>query len=376
MLKLRGVIENVRYRAGMVPNLKTYHLEDFDINTAHGCGIIQADQGAMGYSKWVSPKRTRSYPFARIYNTYATSKRITIIPIIKDEGINGDCDRINFITLSMMNLLNIYVILVWYDSAKRHPKRAGKITSQKFPTAYVNARIAEISEYKQSALHWNIMHFERDFEVVYHRAVSQYQMLSAQLGVAVHESQGHLDTLKHFLSDGQFNRAAFRNLTLSRSLDAVNREIATTHAQEMLVDGAKAYISLTNFLGGEYHLTIDEIYQEDNVLIIQEAKNTSRNKLPSINDIKDGLLKLILYANIDQLYQDDERVHFQARLKLTGDLKGRLLLPTTPESIADFADLNQLRPREVMLIHTLNQEATYNRLKTEQRLSILLTGQS
>ncbi len=38
---------------------------------------------------WVSPKRTRSYPYARVYDilTQEASKKVSIIPIVKDEGI-------------------------------------------------------------------------------------------------------------------------------------------------------------------------------------------------------------------------------------------------------------------------------------------------
>ncbi len=50
--------------------------------------------------------------------------------MIKDEGIRGDNDRINVITLSMMNLLNVFVILAWYDDAQRHRTREGKVTRQ------------------------------------------------------------------------------------------------------------------------------------------------------------------------------------------------------------------------------------------------------
>lgn len=71
----------------------------------------------IGYSQWVSPRR---------------------VTIIKDEGINGDLDRINAITFSWMNLANVYIILAYYDSAVAHPSRPGKITKQKLDALFLD----------------------------------------------------------------------------------------------------------------------------------------------------------------------------------------------------------------------------------------------
>jgi hypothetical protein len=40
--------------------------------------------------------------------------RLTVIPVLKDEGIDGDLDRIQYSTISWMNLLNIYIVLGYY----------------------------------------------------------------------------------------------------------------------------------------------------------------------------------------------------------------------------------------------------------------------
>lgn len=133
-LLLNGVIRNVRYKTTLQsPRLTSYPFESFNINQAKGYGVIYIDENhKLGYSQWISPKRTRSYPFARLYNIYHLPKRVTIIPIVKDEGIGGDHDFINFITLSWMNLANIFVILAYYDSAVAHPQNPDKITLQRF----------------------------------------------------------------------------------------------------------------------------------------------------------------------------------------------------------------------------------------------------
>ncbi len=114
ILHFEGFIKDVSYRAFVTKkdvtgkNLETFDFDIFDINTAPTSGLIRAriGEGLLGYSKWVSPKRTRSYPFERIYNTYNSSKILTVIPIIKDEGLDGDIDKIGWMTFSWMNLLN------------------------------------------------------------------------------------------------------------------------------------------------------------------------------------------------------------------------------------------------------------------------------
>ena len=73
-------------------NLTEISIENFNINSAKSDCLVSSGQNRFAVSKWVSPKRTRSYPYERVYNTFSVSKRITIIPVIKDEGENGDRD--------------------------------------------------------------------------------------------------------------------------------------------------------------------------------------------------------------------------------------------------------------------------------------------
>ncbi|HRF95745.1 MAG TPA: hypothetical protein PLZ51_11145, partial [Aggregatilineales bacterium] len=103
--------------------------------------------------------------------------------------------------------------------------------------------------------------------------------------------------LESYKRDGMFHIDTFKKISLGRSLSAAQRERQTTHALERLDDGEKALFSITNWLGGEYHLTADEVFFEGDTLIIQEAKN-SKNIFPSLSDIQDGLFKLILFSNM------------------------------------------------------------------------------
>lgn len=95
------------------------------------------------------PKRSRSYPYARVYDSLQKSKRITVIPIVKDEGIGGDRDFIQWDTTSLMSLLEVYVIFGYYNRAIINPRRPNKITGQQFDNNLVleNQRIYNLPKF-------------------------------------------------------------------------------------------------------------------------------------------------------------------------------------------------------------------------------------
>ena len=116
---------------------------DFDINLIPSTCLLSCSDNNVNFSicKWVSPKRTRSYPYERVYNILSFSKKISVIPIIKDEGVKGDRDFIQWDTISLTSLLDVYVILGYYDNAIKHKTRKDKITNQKFNNNYINQKI-------------------------------------------------------------------------------------------------------------------------------------------------------------------------------------------------------------------------------------------
>jgi hypothetical protein len=362
IIELEGYISGIRYQPTLLVPLTTYALNTFDAHIAKPYGLIDAGNGdTLAYSKWKSPKRTRTYPFARIYNTYhLNTKKVAIIPIIKDEGADTqNNDRINFITYSWMNLLNVYIILAWYDDAAARRGESGRVTNQHLQTDFVLRALRELQFYQASALHWNQMHFERDFEFVYHQAVAAYERLEREKHLQFHWLPQHHAVLSHFRTMGRFSIDDFKLYTLPRSSQAARRELKTHHRYELLRDGSKGLFTISNYLGGEYHLTADEVFLTDDALIVQESKN-ARGKLPNIDDIKDGLFKLILFANLEQLEIMGEAFNFSVRLNLTGDLIGQIQLPAHPDEIERFCVVNALSTRQRALIHALHQEAHLN----------------
>ena len=374
-LSLTGFIKGAEYIPHLNPDkFEEYSITQFDVNQAQSYGLI--DLGTPGnnlaFSKWVSPKRTRSYPFARIYNTlHFNTKNVTIIPIIKDEGAGTqNNDRINFITFSWMNLLNIYIILAWYEDAERKPGTTDRITNQILNVESVREKLIEISRYQMSALHWNTTHFEEDFEAVYLNAVAGYKKISQEKNAAIHSPQNHLRTLEKFKVNDSFSLTAFKEASLPRSSEAAHRESLTTHVLESLEEDTKGTFRISNYLGGIYYLTADEVYWEGDQLVIQESKNSSKGKLPSEDDIKDGLFKLILFANMEKVTVDGrENVQFITQLKLTGNLIGTLSLPCATEDVFSFCRENRLTQTYQKRLVLLNQEASQN-----NKLQIWVTG--
>jgi len=59
----------------------------------------------------------------------------------------ADRDFIQWDTISLMSLLNVYVIFGYYVQAKKHRTRKDKITAQEFDNDYVIAKIDEIGKF-------------------------------------------------------------------------------------------------------------------------------------------------------------------------------------------------------------------------------------
>lgn len=376
---IKAKIEKLTYRAGnsmRESKLKEYPLSTFDINEASASGIIEIDsKNKIAYSKWVTPKRTRSYPFARIYDTYSFGgKRVTIIPVIKDEGIGAsknksNNDRINFITLSWMNLTNVFVILAWYSEAEKESEY--RITSQKFDVQYIKEKIKEISEYQLDAHHWNNQHFIKDFRSVYEKSVSSYENISRKLSVKLHPSSGHMAFLEKIIDKSNpklISLQQFAFETLAKSKLAAAREVVVKHKNEYLsLESEKLVFEIQNNLGGSYFLTADEIIIDidKKQLIIQEAKNATTGKLPKGADIKDGLFKILLFSQIKTIYIDEVKYDYKVSLKLTGRLSSSIRLPNTTEEIEAFANTEKLSKSDKTSIVILNEEAKENNYQIE-----------
>ncbi len=351
-MDITAKITGIEYKPKLTNDLTLFDFKDFNINKLPASCIITYDNFLFGLSKWISPKRTRSYPYERIYNTLKTAKRITVIPIIKDEGKNGDRDFIQWDTVSLMSLLDIFVVFAYYNTAEKHKTRENKITKQQFDNELVKSKISEIKNYHSSALHWNLKEIEKSFPNLIQKAKDSYNKLSSKLGVKFHNPEGIDKFAKQFI-DGV---KEFMQNSRQKAQGAQIREIKTIQPKEVLSTLSKATITIENYLGGKYYFTTDEIIIEKNKVFLIEAKHSKNSILPSIGDIKDGLVKMILYTNLKDVSINNKQYKAIPVLKLTSSkLTENVLEKNIEKSI--------LNERQKKLITKLFDEAKTNNFK-------------
>jgi hypothetical protein len=235
-------------------------------------------------SWWVSAKRTRSYPYARVYDTLSFSgKKVTIIPIYKDEGADGDRDFLQWDTLSLMSLLQVNVIIGYYNCAIKSNSYNNKIKKQRFDIDYINEQIIALSSFHSDALHWNLLQANLA-PAIAHKAVDAYKRISAAVGVQMHSAQ----TISRIIDQISMSADEFKRVSRNHAHSAQSREIATLQPKEKINRAEKASITINNYLGGKYYFTADEARIINGDLHLVECKHSKSASLPSINDIKDG----------------------------------------------------------------------------------------
>lgn len=356
-MQIKAKITGIEYQPKLTSELAKFDLQEININDLPANCLITDENFTFGLSKWVSPKRTRSYPYERVYNTLGSSKRITVIPIIKDEGLKGDRDYIQWDTVSLMNLLDVFVIFAYYQNAEKHPTRENKITNQKFDKQLIIDKIKEIKNYHSSALHWNLKEIGETFPDLIEKAKSSYKNIGKKLNVKFHSAERIDKFAKQFVNGVN----DFMETSRQKAKEAQNREMQTVQPKEALSTLTKATITIENYLGGKYYFTTDEIKIEKEKLYLIEAKHSRTSILPSKGDIKDGLLKMILYSNLKNVKINDQEYQAIPVLKLTSTkLSGKIQSNSTKDDIKSFFDKNNLNNRQIDMLENLFSEAEIN----------------
>lgn len=281
-------LNEIEYTANLSDPLRIFEL-DYFLNgnlSSKGSFILRAGEDEYAFSQWVSPKRTRSFPFARVYDTLGKKNRVTLIPFCKDEGKDGDRDFIQWDTVSLMSLLNVYVIIGYYIRAEKNnrPKQThkNKISNQVFDYYYVGRHLSRLQNYHSSALHWNLEQMDQLSKVA-ELTLDAYRKIAKETGVLLHgedEIQKRIRIVKHDVRK-------FRDMSRYLAEQAQFRETLTDQPKEKTI-GNKAIITLKNLLGGIYYWTVDEHFVVDGRVFLVEKKHSKKNLLPSKNDIKDA----------------------------------------------------------------------------------------
>ena len=297
-------------------------------------------ENKVAVSWWVSAKRTRSYPYARVYDTLGfAGKKITIIPVVKDEGKEGDRDFLQWDTVSLMSLLGVYVVVAYYNDAERSTRYKNKITNQRFDIAYIEKQVKNILSYQSDALHWNLEHINKVGQIG-QKALKSYERISKKLEVEMHSRQSGKKRIAELLK----GKKEFMRLSRTLAEKAQRRERLTIQPKENL-SGTKAIITIQNYLGGYYYFTSDEVEVKGNKVFLIEGKHSKTNFLPSLEDIKDGLLKMILFTNLEEVKIDGKKYNPVAVLKLT---------------VENHFNENQLSSSQKEVLKLLREEAKVN----------------
>ena len=356
-MDISAEIKGIKYTLNNTSKLEEQKLDIFDINTCPASCFLIDDRYKFSLSKWVSPKRTRSYPFERVYNTLGFSKRVTIIPIIKDEGKKGDRDFIQWDTVSLMSLLDVYVVLAYYVDADKHKTRNDKITKQKFDNEYVKSKLLEISNYHSSALHWNLKEIKETLPILIDKVKKYYSSIGHRYNVELHNNSG-IEKFKEQFINGVDD---FMDTSRKKAKQAQRREKLTFQPKEVLTTETKATITIKNYLGGLYYFTTDEVKVEKDKLLLIEGKHSKNSKLPSAGDIKDGLLKMILYCNLESIKVNDKEYSHLPVLKLTSEnITGNISSAYNKEKINTFILNNQFNKQQKELIMNVFKEGIDN----------------
>jgi len=335
-------ITGIKYSPLLCRDLKTYNISEVESALTQDGSFLLALDGKrrIALSWWVSAKRTRSYPYARVYDTLSfEGKKVTIIPIIKDEGKDGDRDFLQWDTISLMSLLGVYVIIGYYKHAEKSPRYTHKITNQRFDIQYIRDEISSISTYQSDALHWNLTQIEKVGEIA-RTAHSFYKKISKKLGVEMHSKESAERRINELIK----GKETFMQLSRELAKKAQNRESITTQPKEKL-SGLKATLTIKNYLGGYYFFTSDEVEIKSDKIYLIEGKHSKQSLIPSLEDIKDGLLKMILFTNLKEVKIAGKEYQPVAVLKLTSDIR--------------FTE-NELKPSQIETLRLLKAEAKEN----------------
>jgi len=336
-------IKGIKYKPFLCRKLSSYNITNLSEALSKEATFVLniGKKDKMAVSWWVSAKRTRSYPYARVYDSLGfAGKKLTIIPIFKDEGADGDRDFLQWDTVSLMSLLGVYVIIAYYDDAKRNPIYKNKITDQRFNIQHIMTNINNLLTYHSDPLHWNLSQIEQIGEVA-EIAFRAYERISKRTRVKMHSKNSALERISQ-LKKG---KAIFMNLSRKLARKAQVRESLTDQPKEKL-DGTKSTIK--NYLGGYYCFTVDEVKLKKSEVHLIEGKHTKTSRLPALEDIKEGLLKMDLFTNLEDVRIDGKTYSRFPILKLTTGTSFRI---------------DELNKRQETILSLLKSESRQNKFK-------------
>jgi hypothetical protein len=230
----------------------------------------------------------------------------------------------------------------------------------------VRSKIKEIEKYHSSALHWNLNELNTSLVSIIEKVKTSYNDIEKAIGVKLHNPKG-LDNFKNKIDK---DVSLFMAFSREKAEKVQSREFLTVQPKERLSTLTKAKITITNYLGGQYFLTVDEIALSERGVSLIESKHSKNAILPSKSDIKDGLLKMILYCNLSQVEVNGSMMKSEAVLNLTSSkLKGCITTSSSSKELGAFFKENAFTQLQIDLVELLFSEANANKFKIQIQYS-------
>ena len=261
----------------------------------------------VAISVWTTPKRTKTYPFPRVYSTLGhDGKKITIIPVQASYGKHGDDNKLQPGTISWMTGLGVYVIIGVYTKAKMKPKGAPSanakedkvstegepvFTSFEFENDELEDQVKKIVSKCPKIEDWNQEQLLK-IPSLLETAIENNRRLGKELGVPVKSFKFLEKDIRVWKTD----MSKFLDDCDNESKGAQDRETSKDQKLEK-VPGTKGKINVDMGNSKMIFLTADSISIDENEKIIEilEGKHASKGKFPGENDVLDALFKLMIF---------------------------------------------------------------------------------
>ena len=121
MILVSAKIRGVKYTPFLCRKLRTFGIKDLAKGLdSDATFILKVDSmNSIALSWWVSAKRTRSYPYSRVYDSFKfAGKKVTVIPIIKEKVIKLYKSGLSRLEISIKLGINVKRINKWLGKSR------------------------------------------------------------------------------------------------------------------------------------------------------------------------------------------------------------------------------------------------------------------
>jgi len=196
----------------------------------------------------------------------------------------------------------------------------------------------------------------KQLKAVFQKAKAAYAEISKQSKTYLHDSTA-LDELIKYAETPE----KFIEFSRTKAINAQSREFQTEQPKEALSTDTKAKVTINNALFGKYFFTCDETKIEAKTVYLIEAKHSERARFPSKNDIKDGLVKMMLYTNLLNVKMGKIPFDYGVMIRLTSrQLKGSIKSDANAEVVGKFFSDNNFALADKEFFRKLFTEAREN----------------